>query len=112
MLEYRTSPNVDHTQTSEEAPILTGPLSASLTYSTADDSLSRWNQRKRVRLTMEDIDQFDRFQGTEEEEDVPDILAYWAARFTNPRWSQLAHMALEIHSIAAMSAEVERVFSR
>ena len=77
-----------------------------------DDTFSRWNQRKRLRLSMGDIDQFERFQAAEEEEEVPDILAYWAARFTNPRWSQLAHMALEIHSIAAMSAEVERAFSR
>jgi len=61
---------------------------------------------------MGDIDQFECFHVAEEEEVVPDILVYWAARFTNPRWSQLAHMALEIHSIAAMSAEVERDFSR
>ena len=61
---------------------------------------------------MGDIDQFERFQAAEEEEEVPDILAYWAARFTNHRWSQLAHMALGIHSIAAMSAEAERAFSR
>lgn len=72
-----------------------------------DDSLSQWNQRKRVRLTLGDVDQFDRFQAAEEEEEVANILAYWAAQFTNPQWSQLAHMALEIHSIAAMSAEVE-----
>lgn len=61
---------------------------------------------------MGDIEQFDCFQGEEQEEEVPDILAYWAAQFTNPRWSQLAHMVLEIHSIAAMSAEVEGAFSR
>lgn len=65
-----------------------------------------------MRLAQSDTDQFERFQGAEEEEEVPDILAYWAARLNNPRWAQLAHMALEIHGIPAMSAEVERVFSR
>jgi len=61
---------------------------------------------------MGDIDQFARFQAAEEEVEVPDILVYWAAQFTNPCWSPLAHMALEIHSIVAMSAEVERALSR
>ena len=74
--------------------------------------VSRWKQKKRARLNTTDGDQFDRFQVTEEEEEVPDILRYWADRLSNPRWSQLAHMALEIHSIQAMSAEVERLFSR
>ena len=72
-----------------------------------ETALSRLNQRKRVRLSMGDIDQFDRFQGAEEAEEVTDILAYWPAQFTNPRWSQLAHRALELHSITAMSPEVE-----
>jgi len=59
-----------------------------------------------------DIDQFDRFQACEEKEEVPDILGYWAVRFGNLRWSQLAHIARGVHSIAAMCTEVERVFSR
>jgi len=76
-----------------------------------DDTLARWKQKKRARLTHDAIDQFDWFQITEEVEEVSDILLYWAARLKNARWTQLSHMALEIHSIAAMSAEVERVFS-
>ena len=108
--EYRSSQYVDTTQV-EVFPSTASPA-ASEVNSFQETALSRWNQRKRVRLSMEDIDQFDRFQGAEEEEEVSDILAYWAARFTNLRWSQLAHMALEIHSIAAMSPEVERAFSR
>ena len=74
--------------------------------------ISKWKQKKRAKLNTTEGDQFDKFQFTEEEEEVPDILRYWADRLSNPRWSQLAHMALEIHSIPAMSAEVERVFSR
>jgi len=77
-----------------------------------DNTLSRWKQKKRAPHTPGESDQFDRFQAAEEKEEVPDILAYWAAQLNNPRWSQLAHMALEIHSIPAMSAEVERAFSR
>ena len=108
--EYRSSPYINATQVDASAP--TGSSAASELNLLLDDTLSRWNQRKRLRLSMGDIDQFERFQAAEEEEEVPDILAYWAARFTNPRWSQLAHMALEIHSIAAMLAEVEQAFSR
>ena len=74
--------------------------------------ISRWKQKRRARLNTTEGDQFDRFQFAEEEEEVPDILRYWADRLSNPQWSQLAHMALEIHSIPAMSAEVERVFRR
>jgi len=76
-----------------------------------DNRLSRWVQRKRIRLSMEDINQFNCFQAEEVEENL-DTLAYWASQFTNPCWSQLVHMALEIHSIAAMSAAVEQAFSR
>ncbi|RPA93064.1 hypothetical protein L873DRAFT_1778357 [Choiromyces venosus 120613-1] len=53
------------------------------------------------------MDQFNRFQITEELEEVFDILVYWAAHLKNPSWTQLSYMVLEIHSIAAMSAEVE-----
>ncbi|KAG0637196.1 hypothetical protein HOY80DRAFT_1002866 [Tuber brumale] len=45
-------------------------------------------------------------------EEVPYILAYWAAQLSNPWWAQSVHMAIEIHSIPAMSAEVEWAFSR
>jgi len=34
---------------------------------------------------MEVINQFERFQAANEEAVLSDILAYWAARFTNPR---------------------------
>ena len=104
--QYRTLQYVD-TTLPDPQPTATIPFDQM-----PEDSLSRWKQKKRARLTHGDTDQFERFQAAEEEEEVPDILAYWAARLHNPRWTQLAHMALEVHSIPAMSAEVERVFSR
>jgi len=107
-LAYRTLQYIDTTP----AQPATAPTSSGELEILPDDTLSRWKQKKRARLTQGDSDQFDRFQAAEEEEEVPDILAYWAARLNNPRWSQLAHMAMEIHSIPAMSAEVERAFSR
>lgn len=79
---------------------------------TSNSTLSRWKKIKRAKLTNDDLDQWNRFQSTEEVEEVEDLLGYWATRLKNPRWTQLSHMALEIHSIAAMSAQVERVFSR
>ena len=96
----------------EVSAIMESPQISNSNIVLPDDTLSCSNQRKCARLSWGNIDQFERFQVTEEDEEVPDILAYWAARFTNPCWSQLAHMALEIYSIAAMSAEVERAFSR
>jgi hypothetical protein len=45
------------------------------------------------------------------EDNVPDLILFWGERLAPPRWAQLTRMALSIHSIPAMSAEVERVFS-
>ena len=47
-----------------------------------------------------------------DEIDIPDILQYWLEKAKSPRWLDIATMAITIHSIPAMSAEVERVFSR
>ena len=107
-MEYRTLQYIDTTlaQPSPTPTASTGFLIL------PDDTLSRWKQKNRARLTHGESNQFDRFQAAEEEEEVPDILAYWAAQLNNPRWSQLAHMALEIHCIPAMRAEVARAFSR
>ena len=104
--QYRTISYTDTTVTN--MPIATAE------FAVPEDAtvISKWKQKKRAKLNTTEGDQFDRFQFTEEEEEVPDILRYWADRLSTPRWSQLAHMALEIHSIPAMSAEVERVFSR
>jgi hypothetical protein len=57
-------------------------------------------------------DQFQRFQSnSDEEEDTPDLIQFWREHLDTPHWAQLARMALSMHSIPAMSAEVERVFS-
>jgi len=78
---------------------------------TTNSTLSQSKKTKRARLTHEDIDQWDHFQSVEDIEKV-DLLGYWSTRLKNPRWTQLSHMALVIHSIAVMSAQVERVFNR
>jgi hypothetical protein len=51
------------------------------------------------------------FQDSPAEDEIPDLIAFWQTRLNTPRWSQIARMALSIHSIPAMSAEVKRVFS-
>ena len=107
-MEYRTLQYIDTTP-AQPCPTPTASTGFEIF---PDDTLSRWKQKKQTRLTQGESDYFDHFQAAEEEEEVPDILAYWAARLNNPKWSQLTHMALEIHSIPAMSAEVERAFSR
>ena len=43
--------------------------------------------------------------------EIKDVIGYWSARRLEPRWKDLAQMALEYLSIPAMSAEPERVFS-
>jgi hypothetical protein len=40
-------------------------------------------------------------------EDADDVLSYWAGKRKDPRWKDLAQMALEILSIPAMSTEPE-----
>jgi len=58
------------------------------------------------------MDQWDRLQSVAEVEEVDDLLSYWSTQLKNPRWTQLSHRALEMHSIAAMSAHVKPIFSR
>jgi hypothetical protein len=72
-----------------------------------------WRRKKRARLEMDDggSDQFHRFQMATEEEEVTDLIHYWKKHLDSARWHQLARMALCMHSIPAMSSEVERVFS-
>ena len=42
---------------------------------TSNSTLSRWKKIKRAKLTNDDLDRWDRFQGTEEVEEVEDLLA-------------------------------------
>jgi hypothetical protein len=46
-----------------------------------------------------------------DEHGVQDVIQHWAAKRSEPRWKNLARMALEYLSIPAMSAEPEYVFS-
>jgi hypothetical protein len=50
-------------------------------------------------------------QAEEEEEEVSDFIQFRREWLELPRWMQLAPMALCIHSILAISAEVGWVFS-
>ena len=73
-----------------------------------------WRQRKRVRLAAERHDEFERFQGLEEQLHGIGPLDYWIQKrkSSDSRTRDLAAMAIDILSIPAMSAEPERVFSR
>ena len=50
-------------------------------------------------------------QQTIEKERVTDVVQYWCGKSMDPRWRDLAKMALDYLTIPAMSAEPERVFS-
>ena len=70
-----------------------------------------WKQKRaRQNSFSKNTDQLHQFQDSPAEDEIPDLIAVWQARLNTPRWSQTARMALSIHSIPAMSAEVERVF--
>jgi hypothetical protein len=55
-------------------------------------------------------DQLDRWMAEPVEELVTGIISFWRAK--RGAYPQLSTMALELYSLPAMSAEVERVFSR
>jgi hypothetical protein len=55
-------------------------------------------------------DELDRWMAEPVEDLVTDIIAFWRAK--RGAYPQLSTMALELYSLPAMSAEVERVFSR
>jgi hypothetical protein len=91
------------------APVL--QIVAQAEYSLESTSqLTAW-QRKRWPLQGLQIgDVLARFQESETD-DGDDVMSYWAGKRNDPRWKDLARMALEILSIPAMSTEPERVFS-
>jgi len=66
-----------------------------------------------ARLTMliADSDRMQQFNSTPESVDVTDLIHYCAKRLKSSQCSQLPHLALTIHSVEAMSSQVERVFS-
>jgi len=76
-------------------------------------NLPPWRQKRQGRSTIPSGAQFDRFLGLEIDNcDIPDILHYWIEKGKNVNWSEIAAMAITIHCIPAMSADVERVSSR
>ena len=88
------------------------PLLGDILHHESEEPL--WRQRKRVRLAAERHDEFERFQGLEEQLHGIGPLDYWIQKrqSSDSRTRDLAAMAIDILSIPAMSAEPERVFSR
>ena len=75
--------------------------------------LSRWD-RKRLALNQdnENVDMMGRFQHDPPlKERVTDVVQYWFGKSMDPRWRDLAKMALDYLTVPAMSAEPECVFS-
>jgi hypothetical protein len=75
--------------------------------------LSRWD-RKRLALNQQNeiVDMMGHFQQDQPlNERVTDVVQYWFGKSTDPRWRDLAKMALDYLTVPAMSAEPERVFS-
>jgi hypothetical protein len=76
--------------------------------------LTRWDRKRRA-LALREAEQRDALELFEQEDppshDISAVIQYWAARRFDPRWNDLAKMALEYLSIPAMSAEPERAYS-
>jgi hypothetical protein len=75
--------------------------------------LSRWD-RKRLALNQQNeiVDMMHCFQQDPPlNERVTDVVQYWFGKSMDPRWHDLAKMALDYLTVSAMSAEPERVFS-
>jgi hypothetical protein len=75
--------------------------------------LNHWQRKRRAQQHADRRDALEIFQEEQPLEPgaVTDVIAYWARKRTDPKWKDLAKMALEFLSIPAMSAEPERVFS-
>ena len=90
------------------------PISEEILYQESGEPL--WRQRKRVKLAAERHDEFERFQGLEEQLHGTGPSDYWIQKrqSSDSGTGDLAAMATDIQvlSIPAMSAEPERVFSR
>jgi hypothetical protein len=76
----------------------------------SSSQLTAWQRKRQALQAVETGDILARFQesGTE---DADDVISYWAGKRKDPRWKDVARMALEILSIPAMSTEPERVLS-
>ena len=75
----------------------------------------RWRRNKRACLASDISDAFEAFQEHKgEARDIKGGLSYWVQTWAlgDIHSPDLINMGLAIHSIPAMSAEPERVFSR
>jgi hypothetical protein len=75
--------------------------------------LSRWDRKRRaLNQQNENVDMMSRFQQDPPvNEPVTDVVQFWFGKSMDPRWRDLARMALDYLTVPAMSAEPERVFS-
>jgi len=98
--------------TASDLDVLTPRPLASSSISSISQVVPRWKQ-KRAKHTgaVHQSDQLRDFQHSAPEEEISDLMEFWQTKLHTSRWSHLSRMALSIHSIPAMSAEVERVFS-
>jgi hypothetical protein len=78
-----------------------------------DRWLNHWQRKRRAQQQADTRDAMEIFQEEPplDPEAVTDVIGYWARKRHDPKWKDLAKMALEFLSIPAMSAEPERVFS-
>lgn len=93
----------------------TAPLEADRITSSDPEEDVRWRRNKRARLASDISDAFEAFQEHKGEAcGIKGGLSYWvqARALGNIHSPDLINMGLAIHSIPAMSAEPERVFSR
>jgi len=76
------------------------------------ESLTCW-ERKRLAVTQlsANVNMLQCFQQEAYIHPVRDVVGWWYDRLQDPRWKDLARMALTYLTIPAMSAEPERVFS-
>jgi hypothetical protein len=80
--------------------------------SPSDIGLTACHRRRGTLQSVEIGDALIRFQesGIEDVGEL-DVIADWMCKRKDPRWKDLARMALEMLSIHAMSTELEHVFS-
>jgi len=99
------------TATSDFEVLTPRPL-ASSSISGLSQEVSRWKQKHGQHTgAVHQSDQLRDFQHSAPEEQISDLMEFWQTKLHTSRWSQLSRMAHSIHSIPAMSAEGEQVFS-
>ncbi|KAH0604073.1 uncharacterized protein H6S33_007104 [Morchella sextelata] len=99
-----STPNIDEDDVSAAA-------APTIIHDREVDELPISKRKKRARLAGSNQDEFELFQPRDCDEDLTlGPLQYWVQR-NEPRQKQRERMGIEIHSIPAMSADPERLFS-